>query len=140
MVALARATACRSAGFKNEKLKYMNKDLKQESVVKSEILPADGKPKLSAVSFQFLYRKKPNQEFSQEFLSKKKTIIEAMDDFLSRKKNLYDIDEEIEVTYQDGKQEMIKVDARQDWDRSWYFVFENQMICGSGYACQYNGR
>jgi len=37
-------TACRSAGFKNEKLKYMNKDLKQESGVKSEISPADGKP------------------------------------------------------------------------------------------------
>ena len=95
---------------------------------------------LPAVSFQFLYRKKHNQEFSQEFVSKKKTIIEAMDDFLTRKKNLCDIDEEVEVTYQDGKQEMIPVDARQDWDLSWYFVHENNMICGNGYACQYNGR
>lgn len=95
---------------------------------------------LPAVSFQFLYRKKHNQEFSQEFVSRKKTIIEAMDDFLTRKKNLCDIDEEVEVTYQDGKQEMIQVDARQDWDLSWYFVHENNMICGNGYSCRYNGR
>ena len=95
---------------------------------------------LPAVSFQFLYTKKHNQEFSQEFVSKKKTLIEAMDDFLTRKKNLYDIDEEVEVTYQNGKQEMIPVDARQDCDLSWYFVYENNMICGNGYSCQYNGR
>lgn len=94
---------------------------------------------LHAISFQFLYRKKYNQEFSQEFVSKKKTIIEAMDDFLTHKKNLYNIDEEIEVTYQDGKQEIIRVDTRQDWDNSWYFVHENSMICGNGYACRLNG-
>jgi len=90
---------------------------------------------LPAVNFQFLYRKKRNQADAQEFNSKKKSLIEAMDDFLTRKRNLYDIDEECEVTYQDGKQEMIQIDARQDWDLSWYFVYENQMICGNGYSC-----
>jgi len=94
---------------------------------------------LPAVNFQFLYRKKTNQEYAQEFYSKKKTIKEAMDDFLTRKRNLCDIDPEVEVTYEDGSQEVIQVDARQDWDLSWYFVYENQMICGNGYSCQFNG-
>ncbi len=118
----------------------MNKDLKQRSGVKSEISPADGKPKLSAVNFQFLYRKKRNNEFSQEFTSIKKTLREAMDDFLTKKQRLYDIDEEVKVTYEDGSEDFIQIDARQDWDLSWYFVLENQMICGNGYVCQFNGR
>lgn len=95
---------------------------------------------LPAVNFQFLYRKKRNQENAQSFDSKKKTIKEAMDDFLTRKRNLFDIDEEVEVTYEDEKTEFIQVDARQDWDMSWYFVFENQMICGNDYSCPFNGR
>ena len=129
-VAVARLT---QNIIKRLKLKYMN--------TFSQITRGnEANTLLPAVSFQFLYRKKPNQEFSQEFVSKKKTIIEAMDDFLTRKKNLCDINEKIEVTYQDGNQEMIQVDARQDWDMSWYFVHENNMICGNGYACHYNGR
>ena len=95
---------------------------------------------LPAVNFQFSYRKKRNQEDAQSFNSKKKNIKEAMDDFLTRKSNLFDIDEEVEVTYEDGKTEFIQVDARQDWDMSWYFVFENQMICGNDYSCPFNGR
>jgi hypothetical protein len=95
---------------------------------------------LPAVNFQFLYRKKRNQVYSQSFDSKKKNIKEAMDDFLTRKRNLFDIDEEVEVTYEDGKKEFIQVDAIQDWDMSWYFVFENKMICGNGYECPFNGR
>ena len=95
---------------------------------------------LPAVNFQFLYSKKYDKENYKEFNSKKKSLKEAMDDFLTRKRNLYDIDEEVEVTYQDGKQEMIQVDARQDWDLSLYFVYENQMICGNDYSCQFNGR
>ena len=94
---------------------------------------------LPAVNFQFLYRKKRNQEDAQSFNSKKKNIKEAMDDFLTRKRNLFDIDEEVEVTYEDGKTEFIQVDARQDWDMSWHFVFENKMICGNGYSCPFNG-
>jgi hypothetical protein len=88
---------------------------------------------LPAVNFQFLYRKKRNQAYAQNFDSKKKTIKEAMDDFLTRKRNLFDIDEEVEVTYEDGRTEFIQVDVRQDWDMSWYFLYENQMICGDGY-------
>jgi hypothetical protein len=117
--------------IKRLKIKYMNtfSQIVQDNEVNT-LLPA--------VSFQFLYRKN-NKEFSQEFVSKKKTLIEAIDDFLTRKENLYDIDEEVKVTYQDGKQEMVQVDARQDWDSSWYFVHENNIICGNGYACQHNG-
>ena len=69
---------------------------------------------LPAVNFQFLYRKKRNQEDAQSFDSKKKNIKEAMDDFLTRKRNLFDIEEEVEVTYEDGKTEFIQIDARQD--------------------------
>ena len=98
------------------------------------------KPMLSAVKFQFLYRKKQSNEFSQEFTSTKKTLREAMDDFLIKKQRLYDIDEEVKVTYEDGSEDFILIDARQDWDLSWYFVFENQMICGNGYVCKFNGR
>lgn len=96
------------------------------------------KPVLSAVKFQFLYRKKRNNEFS-EFTSIKKTLREAMDDFLTKKQRLYDIDEEVKVTYEDGSEDFIQIDVRQDWDLRWYFVFENQMICGNGYICQFNG-
>jgi hypothetical protein len=42
----------------------------------------------------------------------------------------------MEVTYEDGKQEMLQVDARQNWDLSFYFVYENKMICGNGYVCK----
>ena len=93
---------------------------------------------LPAVNFQFLYRKKRNQEYAQKFLSKKKNLKEAMDEFLTKKRNLYDIDYEVSVTYEDGTEDMLQVDARQDWDMSWYFVFENQMICGNGYVCPFN--
>jgi hypothetical protein len=99
-----------------------------------------GKVVLPAVNFQFLYRKKRNQEYAQEFYSKKKTINEAMDDFLTRKRNLYDIDEEVKVTYENAAKKLISVDVRQDYDMSWYFVFENKMICGNDYSCPFNGK
>ena len=98
------------------------------------------KIKIPVVNFQFLYLKKRNQVYPQEFYSKKKNIKDAMDDFLTRKRNLYDIDEEVKVMYADSSEEMLLVDARRDWDSSWYFVYENQMICGNGYACQLNSR
>lgn len=63
-----------------------------------------------------------------------------MDDFLTKKQRLYDIDEEVKVTYEDGSEDFIQIDVRQDWDLSWYFVFENKMICGDSYSCPYNGR
>lgn len=46
----------------------MNKNLKQGSGVKSEISPADGKPKLSAVNFQFLYKKNEMMSFHRNLL------------------------------------------------------------------------
>ena len=108
------------------------KDEGQKAILPNPVLPA--------VNFQFLYRKKRNQEYAQEFYSNKKTLNEAMDDFLTRKRNLYDIDEEVKVTYKNGAEKMVGVEVRQDWDMSWYFVFENKMICGNGYSCPFNGR
>lgn len=95
---------------------------------------------LPAVYFQFLYRKTKNQEFAKSFNSKKTTLKDAMDDFLSSKLKMWDIDEEVKVDYADGSEKMIRVDARQDWDLTWYFVLNNQMICGDSYTCDYNGR
>lgn len=93
-------------------------------------------------SFQFLYQNEynKNKEYFQEYISKKKTLIDAMDDFLTHKKNLYDIDYEVKVTYKDGKEEIIRVDVRQDWDMRFYFIYENKMICGNGYTCPFNGK
>lgn len=90
------------------------------------------------LSFQFLYSKKYDKENHKEFYSKKSTLKDAMDDFLTRKKNLYDIDSEVDVTYKDGSSEMVQVEPRQDWDGSWYFIHEGQMICGNGYSCEIN--
>ena len=105
---------------------------------------ASSKPELytvlHAVNFQFLYRKKHNQQFGKSFNSKKTTLKDAMDDFLTSKSKICDIDEEVKIDYKDGSEKMIQVDARQDWDLTWYFVLENQMICGDGYICDYNGR
>lgn len=98
---------------------------------------------LPAVNFQFLYQRTKYEDSSKEFNSKKKTLIDAMDDFLTRKKRMFgywDINEEVQVTYKDGSQKFILIDVRQNWDTSWYFVYENQMICGNGYSCQFNGR
>src|SRR5699024_11220505 len=105
-----------------------------------EISRADSKTMLSAVKYQFLYQKKRNNDFLQEFTSIKKTLREAMDDFLTKKQRLYDIDEEVKVTYEDGSEDFIQIDVRQDWDLSWYFVFENQMICENRYVCKLNCR
>jgi hypothetical protein len=118
-----------SRTFKN----LLHETVKQKVTHYQLILQPD--PPITVISFQFLYRKKQNQIDSQSFYSKKQNIKEAMDDFLTRKRNLYDIDPEVEVTYKSGKTEFIQVDARQDWDSTWYFVFENQMICGNGYEC-----
>lgn len=112
---------------------------KQKLSKESEDKP-DGYAVLPAVNFQFLYRKNRKQEYAQEYLSKKTDLKSAMDDFLTKKQNLFDIDEEVKVTYKDGSEEFVQIYSRQDWDLSWYFVFEGEMICGDGYSCPYNGR
>ena len=87
------------------------------------------KPLLAAVSFQFLWYKNDNRE-NKEFVSKKTKLIDAMQDFLSKKdkKNIYDIDYEVRVDYADGSSKYISLDAKQDWDGSWYFIKKNKMI------------
>ena len=88
------------------------------------------KPVLPAVSFQFMWYKNYNREDFKEFVSKKTKLIDAMQDFLSKKdkKNIYDIDNEVRVDYADGSSKFISLDARQDWDGSWYFIKKNKMI------------
>ena len=92
---------------------------------------------LPAVSFQFLYSKNNNKGYYTEYVSKKKTKIEAMCDFLKRNHNIYDINKEIVITYSNSKKEIIHVDVRQDWDTSWYFIFENKKIFGNRYTKNY---
>ena len=109
-----------------------------------ETKEAQNKPELytvlPAVNFQFLYRKKHNQEFAKSFNSKKTNLKDAMHDFLSSKSKIFDIDEEVKVDYKDGSEKMIQIDARQDWDSTWYFILDNQMIFRNGYTSAYNGR
>ena len=131
--------------MKYNKKEYIVRDYKCKKLVNICFIPFSGnginicrnyelgKCPHIAVNFQFLYLKKYDNKNYKEFNSKKKTLREAMDDFLTRKKNLVDIDEEVEVTYHDGSKQYIRIDARQDWDDSWYFVLENQMICGNGF-------
>ena len=114
-----------------------------ESTKSSSNLAENGnksKPLLPAVTFSFLFRKKSFNSEAITFTSKKTTLDEAMNDFLTKKSKIYDIDEEVEVTYEDGSKEFLNVDSRQDWDSSFYFILDKKMIYGNDYVCAFNGR
>lgn len=86
-------------------------------------------------SFEFLYYKTYDKKNYKSFHSKKNNLKDAMDDFLTRKGNLlYDIDEEVKVTNDDGSEEYISLDIRQQYDLSFFFVLENEKIFGNGYT------
>lgn len=90
-------------------------------------------------NFEFLYSKRYDRNNYKIFISKKNTLKNAMDDFLTRKGNLlFDIDEEVKITNGDGSESYVSVDIRQQYDLSFYFVLNNEMIFGNKYVSEVN--